>query len=94
MARRGTVERPAGLRYQEDVLSLPEEAALVRRFESTAFEPVVLAGHTARRTVCHYGYTYDFDSWRLATAETTAGSVVVGVSVGGDVPDRARHARP
>ena len=69
MAMRGTVERPAGLTYQEDVLSVAEEEALIRRFEASSYEPVVLAGHTARRTVRHYGFAYHFDSWRLAPAD-------------------------
>lgn len=69
MAMRGKVEHPAGLTYQEDVLSVPEEEALVRRLEVIDFEAVVLAGHTARRTVRHYGLHYDYDTWRLAAAE-------------------------
>jgi DNA oxidative demethylase len=69
VAMRGTVEHPAGLAYQEDLLTAAEEEALLARFEATELEPVVVRGHAARRTVRHYGYTYDFDSWGLSPAE-------------------------
>jgi alkylated DNA repair dioxygenase AlkB len=69
MAMRGTVEWPAGLDYREQFLSEDQEQELVRRFDATEFEPVVLGGHRARRTVRHYGFGYDFDSWGLAPAE-------------------------
>ena len=66
---RGTVEHPSGLSYREDVLTAAEEEVLVRRFEGVQMEPVVVRGHAARRTVRHYGWTYDFDSWGLSPAE-------------------------
>src|SRR4051794_32456155 len=66
---RGTVERPSGLTYREDVLSSDEEAALLDRFAEVSFGPVVVRGQAARRTVRHYGVGYDFDSWGLTPAE-------------------------
>ncbi len=66
---RGTVEHPAGLTYRQEVLTVAEEEALLRRFERLELEPVVVRGHAARRTVRHYGWTYDFDSWGLSPAE-------------------------
>jgi DNA oxidative demethylase len=66
---RGTVEHPAGLTYREDLLTVAEEESLLRRFASMELEPVVVRGHAARRTVRHYGWTYDFDSWGLTPAE-------------------------
>ena len=70
---RGTMEHPAGLTYREEVLTLAEEEALLRRFEGLELESVVVRGHAARRTVRHYGWTYDFDSWGLAPAERPPG---------------------
>jgi len=67
---RGTVERPSGLSYREDLVTGAEEEDLVRRLEALEMEPVVVGGHAARRTVRHYGHTYDFDTWGLAPAES------------------------
>jgi len=66
---RGTVERPSGLSYLDELLDPGEEAALLRRFDATEFEPVVMHGQAARRTVRHYGFGYHFDSWALSPAE-------------------------
>ena len=66
---RGTVEQPRGLTYREDVLTAAEEAVLLREIEGTDFEAVVVGGHLARRTVRHYGFGYDFDSWELTSAD-------------------------
>lgn len=66
---RGTVEQPRGLAYHEDVLTAAEEAVLLREVEGTDFDAVVVGGHRARRTVRHYGFGYDFDSWGLTPAD-------------------------
>lgn len=66
---RGVVEEPAGLAYHDDFLSRAEETRLLDHFASMDFEPVVMRGQAARRTVRHFGYGYDFESWRLQDAE-------------------------
>lgn len=66
---RGVVEEPAGLRYEPDLLSPEEERELLHRIEGLTFEPVVMRGQTARRTVRHFGHGYDFDSWQLRAVE-------------------------
>ena len=66
-AMRGTPERPSGLTVRTGVLSPAEEAALVDRFGSLDFEPVVMRGVASRRRVRHFGASYDFDA-RTATA--------------------------
>ncbi|HZB67666.1 MAG TPA: alpha-ketoglutarate-dependent dioxygenase AlkB [Ornithinibacter sp.] len=69
MAMRGVPEQPAGLRYQEDLLTAGEEAELLSRFAGLGMEPVVMHGVASRRQVRHFGLTYDFDSWATASAE-------------------------
>ncbi len=91
---RGVTEVPAGLVYRPDLLDEGEEADLVASFEALDFEAVVMHGQAARRTVRHFGYGYDFDSWRvrptdpippalLTIRERAAafGSVVLGISL-------------
>jgi hypothetical protein len=55
---RGVEERPDGLRYRPDLLSPPEDAALVAAFERYPFDEVRMRGQAARRTVRHFGFTY------------------------------------
>jgi len=66
---KGVREQPDGFTYQDSFLTDREEAALVAVFEAMEFDPVVLRGHAARRTVRHFGYGYDFDSWRVRPTE-------------------------
>src|SRR5690242_19918243 len=70
MAPRPSVvdEPPPGLRYVPDFVDAAEEAALVSAFPSLAWEPVVMRGVTARRTVVHYGLRYGYESWALERA--------------------------
>ena len=68
-AMRGTLEAPAGLVYRPDLLSQAEHDPLVTRLEDLRFDPVVMHGQAARRTVRHFGYGYDFDSWDLRPTE-------------------------
>ena len=69
MAMRGVPEHPAGLRYQEDLVTADEEAELLSRFADLGMEPVVMHGVASRRRVRHFGPTYDVDSWATASAE-------------------------
>ena len=39
------------------------------RLESVDFTDVVMRGQKARRTVCHFGYRYGYESWKVASAE-------------------------
>src|SRR5918994_7328240 len=69
MAMRGVPEHPAGLRYQEGLVTAREETELLSRFAGLEMEPVVMHGVASRRQVRHFGLTYDFDSWATASAE-------------------------
>lgn len=66
---RGQVERPDGLAYRPDVLSEGEEAGLLSVLDGMSFDQVEMRGQVARRTVRHFGYRYDFESWRLVPAD-------------------------
>src|SRR4051812_12526329 len=66
---RGTVEVPAGLIYRPDLLDEAEQEELVTRLHDLRFDPVVMHGQTARRTVRHFGFGYDFDTWDLQASE-------------------------
>lgn len=62
---RGVEERPHGFMYRSAVVSTAEEQMLLQVFGDLDFEPVVMRGQPARRTVRHFGFTYDFDPWAL-----------------------------
>jgi len=62
-------ERPAGLVYRPDLLTRDEETRLLDVFEVMDFESVVMHGRAARRSVRHFGVVYDFDTWRIRSAE-------------------------
>jgi DNA oxidative demethylase len=55
-------EKPEGLVYQPDVISVDEEARLLDVFGALRFDPVVLHGRAARRTARHFGLDYDYGS--------------------------------
>ncbi len=57
------VERPDGLVYRPDFVSEAEERALLAVLEETEFREFTMRGQTARRTVRHYGYDYDYEAY-------------------------------
>ena len=66
---RDVEERPDGLVYRPDFVTEEEERDLLRVLEGLDFREVKMRGQTARRTVAHFGYDYDYESWALARAE-------------------------
>jgi alkylated DNA repair dioxygenase AlkB len=62
-------EEPQGLRYAAEFLTPDEEQALLAWMETLAFDEVVLHGRAARRTVRHYGYSYDYASGGVVPGE-------------------------
>ena len=66
---RGVVERPGGLRYDEEVLDPAEEQRLVGQFERLDFHEVSMRGQVARRTVRHFGFEYGYESWQLVPGD-------------------------
>ncbi len=63
---RGIQEHPEGLRYEPELLTSTEEAGLAAAVGGYPFEEVRMRGQTALRTVRHFGFTYGYESWRLA----------------------------
>jgi alkylated DNA repair dioxygenase AlkB len=60
---------PAGLIYVEDFVTTAEESELVALFDSIEFEPVVMRGQAAKRTVRHFGLRYDYEAGELAPGD-------------------------
>ena len=66
MARLPTVaEQPEGLIYQDAFLDPDEEHSVVSVLEALEFSEVRMHGQPARRTVVHFGYRYQYESWKL-----------------------------
>ncbi|MDQ4132194.1 MAG: hypothetical protein M3179_03080, partial [Actinomycetota bacterium] len=63
------VERPEGLVYAPDFLSRDEERGLAEVLGGLELFEVKMRGQVAKRTTRHYGYTYDYQSARVAPAE-------------------------
>ena len=61
---RGEPEEPAGLLYRPDLLTAAEERDLLAALAGYDFQQVVLHGQAARRTVCHFGIGYEFETAR------------------------------
>jgi alkylated DNA repair protein (DNA oxidative demethylase) len=66
---RGTHERPAGLTYQPELVSLDEERSLLAALAALDYREVRMHGQIARRTVRHFGFDYDYGSFRLTETE-------------------------
>jgi alkylated DNA repair protein (DNA oxidative demethylase) len=55
-------ERPEGLVYEPEVVTVEEEAGLLCELASLRFDPIVLHGREARRTARHFGLGYDYEA--------------------------------
>jgi alkylated DNA repair protein (DNA oxidative demethylase) len=60
---------PEGLVYRPNFIDGQEEAALLELLERFDYRTVTMRGQTARRTVRHFGYDYDYEHWRLVPAD-------------------------
>lgn len=64
MPRAATVEeRPEGLEYRPEFVTEEEEQRLVEQVEAAGFREFTMRGQTARRTVRHYGFDYDYERY-------------------------------
>jgi alkylated DNA repair protein (DNA oxidative demethylase) len=70
------VELPVGLVYEPDFVDEAEERRLVAFIEGLEFHAVTMRGQTARRTVRHFGYDYDYEGWGLTRAEPLPDALV------------------
>ncbi len=66
---RGLWERPDGLVYVPDVVAAPEEERLLCRLAEDSYDEVRMRGQVARRTVRHYGVSYDFEAAEIAPGD-------------------------
>jgi alkylated DNA repair dioxygenase AlkB len=59
---------PEGFRYQAELLTAAEEAALARELGALPFKPFDFHGHLANRQVVSFGFSYDYGSRRMLDA--------------------------
>ncbi len=60
---------PAGFVYQEDLIALADEAALLRNIETLSFQPFDFHGFLAKRHVAWFGWRYDYAGGQLRDSE-------------------------
>ena len=63
------MEKPDGLVFAADFLAVDEERQILGVLDELEFREVVMRGQTARRTVRHFGFDYDYEGWGLEPAE-------------------------
>ena len=66
---RGTWERPHGLAYIPDLITVPEEERLLCRLAEDSYGEVRMHGQVARRTVRHYGVSYHFETAEISPGD-------------------------
>src|SRR5687767_6142888 len=57
---------PAGFVYAPDVVSAAEQSEILERIRGLDFGEVRMRGVAARRRTVHFGWVYDYESWRIA----------------------------
>jgi alkylated DNA repair protein (DNA oxidative demethylase) len=55
---------PAGLLYQAEIISEDEERILIAHIRDLPFSQIRMHGVVARRQVVHFGWVYDYESWK------------------------------
>jgi DNA oxidative demethylase len=66
---RGISERPHGLSYVPELITAAEEGRLLARLVEESYDEVRMHGQVARRTVRHYGMSYDFEAATIAPGD-------------------------
>ena len=66
---RGEYQKPEGLSYFQDFISLSEELEILKFIEELTYKEVVIYNQVAKRTVKHYGYTYNYETVTLTPGE-------------------------
>ena len=64
-----TAEEPEGLVYQADFLTEDEEQQYLAELDGLDYDEIQMRGQTAKRTVRHYGYRYDYASWDVVPTD-------------------------
>ncbi len=57
---------PPGFRYQPEFVSEAEETDLVAGLRALEFSRIRMRGMIARRRTAHFGWTYGYETWRIA----------------------------
>ena len=71
------MERPEGLVYQPDFITEDEEGQLLAAIDDMDFRDVVMHGQKALRTVRHFGFDYEYESYgKLEAADPLPSSLV------------------
>src|SRR5262245_49784507 len=60
---------PDGFRYQPDVVSAEEEAALVEQFQGLPFKEFEFHGYLGKRRIVSYGWKYDYGARQVRQAD-------------------------
>ena len=55
--------------YRPDFLTVEEERELLAFLDPLAFETIEMRGQVARRTARHFGYVYDYESFKVKPGE-------------------------
>ncbi len=66
---KGIIEEPKGLVYRPDFITEPEEQGLLKFVRQLEFYQVVMHGVPAKRVTRHYGYSYDYQTWKVVKGE-------------------------
>src|SRR5215210_6767321 len=66
---RGIWERPHGLSYVPELITAGEEERLLGRLAGDSYDEVRMHGQVARRTVRHYGVSYDFEAAQITPGD-------------------------
>jgi alkylated DNA repair protein (DNA oxidative demethylase) len=88
---------PEGLLYRPGFVSEEEEAELLGFVEGLDFQAVVMRGQTARRTVRHFGFDYDYERHGRLTPADPLPEPLVGLArraeeLGGLEPGKLEQA--
>jgi DNA oxidative demethylase len=62
-------EEPEGLVYRPELISSEEERAILELLAGVELREVVLRGQVARRTVRHFGWDYDYESFKVRPSD-------------------------
>jgi alkylated DNA repair protein (DNA oxidative demethylase) len=64
-----TGEAPAELEYRPELVTRTEEAELTAWLGDVEFREIAMRGQVARRTVRHYGLSYEYETARVTSTE-------------------------
>ena len=60
---------PDGFRLEPEFVSPDEERKVLAAIATRSFRDVVMHGVVAKRRVLHFGWTYGYETWRIAPGE-------------------------